>query len=212
MQKTLGYSAWTAFQGFFVVLTLLFLAPKFSNLPEAVLGAIVIEAVAFGLLKFAEMKKLWKLEGKEFQSIDNFPDSITFPGIVILRFDGPLYFATANSLRNRISEVTTNVELPIKAVIFDVESTGYVDLLGAEELEKVIQEMRDRGIEFYLARTKTGILNTFNQVGVMEGIGDARIFERISRAVDAAQQLPDIQPDIENTEKRRLKIWDIYNH
>jgi MFS superfamily sulfate permease-like transporter len=43
-------------QGVFVILTLLFLAPLFSNLPQAALGAIVITAVVFGLFKVPEMR------------------------------------------------------------------------------------------------------------------------------------------------------------
>ena len=53
-------------QGVFVILTLLFLAPLFANLPSAALGAIVITAVVFGLFKIPEMRRLWRLSPTEF--------------------------------------------------------------------------------------------------------------------------------------------------
>ena len=53
-------------QGLLVFVTLLFLAPIFTNLPEVVLAAIVIYAVAFGLLNVKEMKRIYKYNRTEF--------------------------------------------------------------------------------------------------------------------------------------------------
>ncbi len=53
-------------QGGFVILTLLFLAPIFSKLPEAVLGAIIIEAVTLGMMDVGEMRRLGKVKPYEF--------------------------------------------------------------------------------------------------------------------------------------------------
>jgi high affinity sulfate transporter 1 len=54
------------FQAFLVILTLLFLAPLFSELPEAVLGAIIIEAVVMGMMDLPEMKRLYVVKRFEF--------------------------------------------------------------------------------------------------------------------------------------------------
>lgn len=53
-------------QAFFIILTLLFLAPIFSKLPEAVLGAIIIEAVVMGMMDLPEMKRLYHVKPFEF--------------------------------------------------------------------------------------------------------------------------------------------------
>jgi high affinity sulfate transporter 1 len=53
-------------QAFFIILTLLFLAPLFSALPEAVLGAIIIEAVVMGMMDVGEMKRIYKVKRFEF--------------------------------------------------------------------------------------------------------------------------------------------------
>jgi high affinity sulfate transporter 1 len=54
------------FQAVLVILTLLFLAPLFSELPEAVLGAIIIEAVVMGMMDVPEMKRLYEVRRAEF--------------------------------------------------------------------------------------------------------------------------------------------------
>ncbi len=53
-------------QAGFIILTLLFLAPVFSKLPEAVLGAIIIEAVTLGMMDVGEMKRLVVVKPYEF--------------------------------------------------------------------------------------------------------------------------------------------------
>ena len=53
-------------QAFFIILTLLFLAPLFSYLPEAVLGAIIIQAVVTGMMDIPEMKRIYRVKHFEF--------------------------------------------------------------------------------------------------------------------------------------------------
>ncbi len=53
-------------QAVFIILTLMFLAPMFSFLPAAVLGAIIIEAVVMGMMDVGEMKRLFKVKPFEF--------------------------------------------------------------------------------------------------------------------------------------------------
>ena len=53
-------------QAVFIILTLMFLAPMFSALPEAVLGAIIIEAVVMGMMDVKEMKRIYKVKRYEF--------------------------------------------------------------------------------------------------------------------------------------------------
>jgi len=230
-------------QAVFILLTLLFLAPLFSSLPEAVLGAVVIEAVAFGLWKIAEMRHLFharrvefwvamaallgvltfgtlqgvligitlsvlwlvwnasnpaipmlgKLPGsKVYHDTSNYPDSKTFPGLVIIRFDGPLYFATASGLRARIRELTVDVDPPVKAVILDMESCSIIDLEGSDELETVVKELKESKIDFYMARTKTDIRQTLQHDGVLDTIGADHLYNHVYDAVDTAlKTIPD---------------------
>ena len=224
-------------QGVFVILTLLFLAPLFSNLPQAALGAIVITAVVFGLFKVAEMRRLARLsrtefwlamaallgvltfgtlpgvfigvalsllwliwrashptipvlgrmpDGKAFHSIEQHPEATAVPGIVILRFDGPLFFATANSLRARVRELTRDVDPPVQAVILDMESTNIIDLEGSDKLREVAKELQEEGIDLYLARTKTTIMQILIQSGVLESISEERFHTSVESAVVAA--------------------------
>ena len=54
------------FQAALIILTLLFLAPLFSLLPEAVLGAIIIQAVVMGMMNVSEMRRIYTVKRGEF--------------------------------------------------------------------------------------------------------------------------------------------------
>ena len=224
-------------QGGFVVLTLLFLAPLFANLPKTALAAIVIQAVAFGLWKIPEMRRLARLsrldfwlamaallgvltfgtlqgvfigvalsllwlvwrashpaipvlgraaDGKSYHSAEHHPDSTIVPGVVIIRLDGPLFFATASALRDRLRELTRGVTPPVKSVIFDLEGTDLIDLQGADELREIAKELEALAIEFYLARVKTDVKQDLDRYSALDAIGRDRIFGAVDLAVDVA--------------------------
>ena len=222
-------------QGVFVILTLLFLAPLFADLPEAVLGAIVIEAVVFGLMDVKALKRVYRLNRTEFwvgiiallgvltfgtlkgvliglvlsllvligrssrpeipvlgrspvtgvfHRLDENPDSETYPGLVIVRFDGPLYFANANALRDRIREVTTDVTPPVAMVLIDMEGVNYLDLEGCDMLNEITKNMKSIGVEIHLARVKHEVMKLLEKDGIDQIIGRDHIHNKV---VEAAQ-------------------------
>ncbi|WP_158412482.1 SulP family inorganic anion transporter [Ilumatobacter nonamiensis] len=207
---------------FFVLLTLVFLAPVFDYLPVATLAAIVIVA-GFGLFDLAEFGALWRYRRSEFwmaivtvaavlgvgmligiviaillsllaavlrdasphtavlgrkpgtdtfRDIADHPDAVTFPGLLIYRFDAPLFFANAPFLRDDLIAKVT--EHDARAVVFDMESVQDVDSTGAQALDEVLDELGHRGITMEFARVKTEVRDELQQSGVearLAGIG-----------------------------------------
>jgi anti-anti-sigma factor len=221
-------------QGVFVILTLLFLAPLFADLPEAVLGAIVIEAVIFGLMDVKALQRIYRLNRTEFwvgtiallgvltfgtlqgvliglllsmlvliarssrpdipvlgrspgtevfHRLAENPDSETYPGLVILRFDGPLYFATANALRAKVREMATDVTPPVTMVLIDMEGVNYLDLEGSDMLNEIAKNMKGVGVEIHLARVKHEVMEMLKKDGVDQIIGRDHIHNKVAEAV-----------------------------
>jgi sulfate permease, SulP family len=224
-------------QGVFVILTLLFLAPLFANLPKAALAAIVIEAVAFGLWKIPEMRRLARLsridfafamaallgvltfgtlqgvfigvflsllwlvwrashpsipvlgraaDGKSYHSIDSHSDATIVPGVVVLRLDGPLFFATASGLRNRVRALTRDVTPPVYAVVLDLEGADVIDLQGSDELREIAKELKDVGVTLLLARVKADIRQNLARYGTLDVVPNDHFFDAVDEAVAAA--------------------------
>ena len=164
---------------------MLFLAPLFSDLPKAVLGAVIIDAVVFGMIDVAELRRLrrvarfdfwiavaailgvlssgvlagvvigvalslvWLIRvaatppiallGRErgtqvFRDLDEHPADETFPGVVVLRLDSGLFFATAQALEDRVRTFAEDGSQPLEAVVLDLEGVNFIDSQGAEQL------------------------------------------------------------------------------
>ncbi|GAG68712.1 unnamed protein product, partial [marine sediment metagenome] len=128
-------------------------------------------------------------DSKVYHSLDKFPDSETHPGLVVVRFDGPLFFATAGILRQRIRELIADADPEVKAIILDMESTNIIDLEGSDALHMMAKELEDAGIELHLTRTKQEILEMLDQDGVLDTIGRHRLRDYIHEAVEAVKSL-----------------------
>lgn len=133
-------------------------------------------------------------DGKAFHSVEQHPEATKVPGIVILRFDGPLFFATANSLRERVRQLTRDVDPLVQAVILDMESTNIIDLEGSNELREIGKELEELKIAFYLARVKVTIKQILVNDGVLEIIPEERFHASVESAVEAASQSADRYP------------------
>jgi MFS superfamily sulfate permease-like transporter len=128
-------------------------------------------------------------DSQVYHSLDRFPDSETHPGLVILRIDGPLFFATARNLRDRVRGVIVDVEPPVKGVVLDMEGTNIIDLEGSDALHGVVKELRAMGIELHLARIKDEIFDRLQQDGVLDTLGRERLFDYVHEAVEALMSL-----------------------
>jgi high affinity sulfate transporter 1 len=222
--------------GVIVLLTLIFLAPLFSDLPTAVLGALIIEAVVGGMMDVPEMRRLARVQrfdfwiacaalagalvfgvfagvligiglsliwlisvatrpgmpliGRDpashvFQELG--PGDETFPGIVILRLDGGLFFATADALEDRIREVALSSE-EVDAVIVDFVAVDYIDSQGGSKMREILELANQSEVALRLARVKPDVLELLARDGFVEQLGADRIHDGIRQAV--AAQLP----------------------
>lgn len=82
-------------------------------------------------------------DGKAYPNTENYPEAVAQPGILILRFHGPLFFATAASLRTRIQTLIAGAETAFQTVILDMESTYIIDLESMEALKEIAKELKE---------------------------------------------------------------------
>jgi sulfate permease, SulP family len=222
--------------GGLVIATLLILAPLFSQLPKAILGVVIIDAVVFGMIDVAELRRLRRvtrfdfwiavaaiagvlsvgvlagvvvgavlslgwliyvatrppmpLLGREagthvYRELDQHPGDETAPGIAVLRFDGGLFFATAEALEDRVRGLAEDGGPPPRALVLDLEGVNFVDSQGSAKLEEIQRLTAADGIALRLARVKPQVLAVLRADGVVDAIGAERIHGDVYRAVDA---------------------------
>jgi anti-anti-sigma factor len=219
--------------GGLVIATLIVLAPLFSDLPKAVLAAVIIDAVLFGMIDISEFRRLHRVTrfdfwiavaavigvlsagvlagvvigivlslawliyvatqpsmpilGREpgtqvFRDVEENPDDETFEGIVVLRLDGGLFFATAEALENRIREL---VDEGTRALVLDLEGVDFVDSQGVAKITEIYEFLEADGIGFRLARVKPNVRAVLEADGAIARIGSDRVHGNVHRAVQA---------------------------
>jgi sulfate permease, SulP family len=106
------------------------------------------------------------------------------PGVVVLRVDGPLFFADADRFRARLRELVRDRAAPTSVVI-DADAVHMTDTDGADILIQVARELRDKRSSLALVRVHPRTLALWRRAGLMAVIGEEAAFDTVSEAVDA---------------------------
>jgi SulP family sulfate permease len=226
--------------GALIVFTLLFLAPLFSGLPKAVLAALIIDAVVFGMMDVPEMRRLHRVArvdfwiaiaailgvlssgvlagviigillsigwliyvsatphmhvlGREpgtqvFRGVNDHPGFETYPGLLVLRFDAGLFFASADALADRLVELHHQADPRLHTIVLDFEGVNFVDSQGSDTLAELIELATSRDIELRLTRVKTKVREVLRRDGLIDHLGENRIYGNVYEA--AADKIPD---------------------
>ena len=220
--------------GAIVLLTLVVLAPLFSELPKPVLAALIIDAVIFGMMDVTEMRRLYRvarfdfwiavlavlavlsagvLAGviigvvlslgwliyvtttpqlrvlgripgtRAFRGVKDHPEVETYPGILVVRFDAGLFFASANALEDRLSELAEDTDTPFDTIVISLEGTNFIDSQGSQAISDVLELGETYGIEIRLARVKNPVFSLLARDGVIDKLGKEHVYENIYQAV-----------------------------
>ena len=128
-----------------------------------------------------------------FRGADSVADGAAVPGLVVYRFDGPLFFANAQLLADDIVAATADgaAPEPVRWVVIDAEAIGDVDSTGAGMLADLADGLRDRGITLALARLKAGPGAYLQRAGVIDKVGAGRVYLEVDDAVAAFEAARD---------------------
>ncbi len=117
--------------------------------------------------------------------IDDYPQATLIPGLVVYRYDSPLFFANAENFRRRALAAGTPRDGAVAWFVLNVEANVEVDITGLDAMDAVRAELTDRGIVFALARVKQDLLVRLDAYGLTEKVGANRIFPTLPTAVAA---------------------------
>jgi sulfate permease, SulP family len=117
--------------------------------------------------------------------IDDYPQATTVPGLLVYRYDSPLFFANAEDFRRRALAAVENQREPVVWFVLNVEANVEVDSTGLDALEDLRAELVDRGVVFALARVKQDLLAALDAYGLTAAVGPDRVFPTLPTAVAA---------------------------
>ncbi|BBX73555.1 SulP family inorganic anion transporter [Mycobacterium shinjukuense] len=117
--------------------------------------------------------------------VDDYPQAKRVPGLVVYRYDAPLCFANAEDFRTRALTVVDKNPDPVEWFVLNAESNVEVDLTALDALDQLRTELCGRGIVFAMARVKHDLRESLRAAGLLDKIGEERIFPTLPTAVEA---------------------------
>ena len=216
-----------------VLITLLFLAPLISLMPEATLGALVLVAAA-GLIKFKEFQSLrayriygfvfavitflgvillGTLEGiliaalfsmvtilyatsipkvyvvgrkagtNVFRPLEDHPQDETFPGLLLLRIEGPMYFANVSQAIDQVASLVRQYEP--RFIVIDCSAVALFEYTAIRHFRDFDDKLQDTGVELWIADLNPEAFKVVGPSSFGQALGHERMFFNLEQAVEA---------------------------
>ena len=107
------------------------------------------------------------------------------PGSAVLRLESPLFYANATPVRDRIKALVGACDPPPRALILDAGANDRLDITAAEMLDELVRTMRSARIDVAIADARQPVIRMARRAGLVQELGDSRIFHTIDAAVQA---------------------------
>ena len=117
--------------------------------------------------------------------VDDYPDAAPVPGLVVYRYDSPLFFANAQDFTTRALAALDAAPTPVAWFLLNAEANVTVDLTAADTLESLRQQVDRRGVVFAMARVKQDLRDDLDRAGFIARVGPDRVFMTLPTAVTA---------------------------
>ncbi|QLL10778.1 SulP family inorganic anion transporter [Pseudomonas chlororaphis] len=160
----------------------------------AVLGAI--EGIGLAIV-IAVIEFLWdgwrpysavlgRAEGiKGYHDITRYPDARLIPGVVLFRWDAPLFFANAELFHDRVLDAVAASPTPVRWLVVAAEPVTSVDVTSADMLAELDDTLHQAGIKLCVAQMKDPVKDKLKRFGLFARFGEAAFFPTIDDAVDS---------------------------
>ncbi|MBL1096091.1 SulP family inorganic anion transporter [Streptomyces coffeae] len=117
--------------------------------------------------------------------VDDYPQARIIPGLLVYRYDSPLFFANAEDFRRRALAAVAEQKSPVRWFVLNAEANVEVDSTALDALDALRRELTGRGIEFAMARVKQDLRDQLDAYGLTRSVGEDRIFPTLPTAVAA---------------------------
>jgi SulP family sulfate permease len=120
--------------------------------------------------------------------VDDYPQAHEVPGLVVYRYDSPLFFANAEDFRRRAMAAIDSSSEPVRWLLLNTEANVEVDITAVDALDALREELAGRGIVLALARVKQDLRDDLVAAGFLERLGADRVYMTLPTAVEAFRQ------------------------
>jgi sulfate permease, SulP family len=121
-------------------------------------------------------------------SIRNHAERSTYPGVMVLRLDVPLFWVTASPANDSILALVDS-EPGTRALVLDLEATNQMDTTSADALEDLRAALLRREVDLFLVRVMWPVRQALRRSGLMAEVGEDHLWHSISQGVREARRV-----------------------
>jgi high affinity sulfate transporter 1 len=129
---------------------------------------------------------------KGYHDIARYPSARRIPGLVLFRWDAPLFFANAELFRERVLDAVAQSPTPARWVVVAAEPVTSVDVTAADVLAELDEMLHAMGIELCFAELKDPVKDKLRRFGLFSRFGETRFFPTIGAAVSRYLETHDV--------------------
>jgi MFS superfamily sulfate permease-like transporter len=153
------------------------------------LGVVLSLLMLIYLTSHPQGAVLGQLPGIEaYRDTQRHPEAITFPGLLIWRAGGDLFFASVGHFVEGLKTALAASRPRAKRVLLDADSVNFIDTSACDALLNFIKELQSQGITFAFARVRDEVRERMRLGGVEAAVGSNNFHERVTDGVRAWQQ------------------------
>jgi high affinity sulfate transporter 1 len=158
----------------------------------AVFGAIpgIILAIVIAVIEFlwdgwrphsAVLGRVDQVKG--YHDIRRYPDARLIPGLVLFRWDAPLFFANAEFFHDRVLEAIARSPTPVRWLVVAAEPVTSIDVTAGDVVCELDETLHAAGTEMCFAEMKDPVKDKLKRFGLFTRFGEKAFFATIEEAV-----------------------------
>ena len=164
-----------------------FAGVAFVGVIAGIFAAVVIALAAFFWRAWrphsAVLGRVEEMKG--YHDITRYPDARRLDGLVLFRWDAPLFFANAEAFREAVERAVDMAPTATRWVVVAAEPITDIDTTAADILDELLGDLRRSGIELRFAEMKDPVKDWLSRYGLLQKIGDDSFYPTVGTAVDA---------------------------
>jgi high affinity sulfate transporter 1 len=129
---------------------------------------------------------------KGYHDITRYPDARQIPGLVLFRWDAPLFFANAEFFKERALDAVAKSPTPVRWLVVTAEPVTSVDVTAGDTLTELDAALHAQGIELCFAELKDPVKDKLKKFGLLAQFGENWFFPTIGAAVSSYLEVHDV--------------------
>ena len=129
---------------------------------------------------------LGRVDGiRGYHDVTRYPEARRVPGLVLFRWDAPLFFANAELFQERVLAAVARSPTPVRRVIVTAEPVTSIDVTSADVLAELERRLRASNVELRFAEMKDPVKDKLKRFELFDRFGAGSFYPTLGAAVDA---------------------------